>query len=140
MAAACTNGADQTGTDAAYARCVAMTNELRGTVGKPVVARSTALETFANTGAETDFAGAAHDHFRATNGGGISFAENECPHWDLSFGGGDEVKLVEACINAFWSEGPGGGHYDNMTGAYGTLGCGIYHEAMDYTIVQDYGQ
>jgi len=35
-------------------------------------------------------------------------------------------QLVAACIAAFYSEGPGGGHYDNMMGNYGTLGCGIY--------------
>ncbi len=132
-------GSDAGGSTPAYARCVAMTNELRASVGKPAVAQSATLEDFADTGAATDHGGQPHDHFRATNGGGIAFAENECPHWDLSFGAGDEVKLVEACINAFWSEGPGGGHYDNMTGDYAALGCGIYHEGTDYTIVQDYG-
>jgi hypothetical protein len=122
-----------------YQLCVDKTNALRATVGKPPVARSTTLETYANAGAMYDYSHQPHDHFKMTNGGGISFAENECPHWDLSFGGGDLAMLVSKCIDAFWSEGPGGGHYDNMTGPYAKLGCGLYHVGTDYTIIQDYG-
>ena len=121
--------------------CVTETNRLRATVGKPAVAESAPLETYANAGAQEDFAGSPHDHFRRTQGGGISFAENECPHWSLSGqGGGDYTQLVKACIAAFFSEGPGGGHYDNMTGNYGTLGCGIYASGGSVTIIQDFGR
>lgn len=126
---------------AARTACVTETNRLRATVGKPAVAESPTLVTFANAGAQEDFSGSPHDHFRRTQGGGISFAENECPHWSLSGqGGGDYTKLVKACIAAFFSEGPGGGHYDNMTGSYGTLGCGIYASGGDVTIIQDFGR
>lgn len=127
----------------AHERCVARTNELRVANGRAPVEQDAALEAYADEGAAYDFANGdpPHAHFRLEPvGGGIAFAENECPHWDLSFGAGDEVKLVEACINAFWSEGPGGGHYDNMMGDYGTLGCGIYASGTDHTIVQDFGQ
>ncbi len=121
--------------------CVTETNRLRATVGKPAVAESATLETYANAGAQEDFAGSPHDHFRRTQGGGISFAENECPHWSLSGqGAGDYTRLVKACIAAFFSEGPGGGHYDNMTGNYGTLGCGIYASGDAVTIIQDFGR
>lgn len=124
----------------AYQLCVDKTNQLRATVGKPALTRSATLEAFANEGAQYDFTRNPHDHFRTQSGNAlVAFAENECPHWDLSFGGGDEVMLVSKCIDAFWSEGPGGGHYDNMVGPYATLGCGIYHSGTDYTIVQDYG-
>ena len=52
---------------------------------------------------------------------------------------------VVACVAAFYSEGPGSdyathGHYINMMGDYGSLGCGIYQEGDKLTIVQDYGQ
>jgi hypothetical protein len=125
----------------AYQLCIDKTNTLRASVGKPAVARSAALETYSNASAMYDFNNPSppHAHFQMTNGGGISFAENECPHWDLSFGNGNEAMLVSACIDAFWSEGPGGGHYDNMTGPYASLGCGIYHVGTDYTIDQDFG-
>jgi hypothetical protein len=137
-------GDDGNPDDGPYARCVEKTNELRATVGRPPVERSAALEAYANEGAEYDHTRSPHDHFRSNSGGGIAFAENECPHWNLGFGGGTELGLIEACIDAFWSEGPGSGdahgHYNNMIGNYGTLGCGIYHEGDDYTIIQDFGQ
>src|SRR5262245_37282211 len=124
--------------DAPYRLCVDKTNDLRASVGVAPVMRSADLEAYANEGAEYDFTRNPHDHFRAF--GGTAFAENECPHWDLGFGSGTVVGLVDACIDAFWSEGPGGGHYENMIGAYGALGCGIYHQGSDYTIIQDYGR
>jgi len=147
----CGGGGDGTDPDAAraagdepYQLCVDKTNQLRATVGAPPVTRSTALEDYANTGAEYDHTRQPHDHFRSDSGGGIAFAENECPHWDLQFGGGSVTDLVGACIDAFWSEGPGTGtahgHYNNMIGNYGTLGCGIYNVNSDYTIIQDYGR
>lgn len=125
----------------AHAFCVQETNRYRTDGGRPAVERSTQLEAFANEGAMIDHAGTPHDHFRATSGGGIAFAENECPHWNLSAQGqGDMQQLVAACIAAFFSEGPGGGHYDNMMGNYGTLGCGIFQSGTSVTIIQDFGR
>jgi len=149
LAAAACGGADDdgtgdpdggTGTGGAHQLCVDKTNQLRASVGRPPVTRSATLEAYADEGAAYDHTRSPHDHFRDTNGGGISFAENECPHWDLSFGGGTEEGLMSACIDAFWSEGPGGGHYDNMVSNNTMLGCGIYHVGSDYTIIQDYGR
>jgi Cysteine-rich secretory protein family len=121
--------------------CVDETNRLRTMNGKPAVVRSAQLEDFADTGAMIDHIGAPHDHFRQTAGGGIAFAENECPKWSLQQqGGGDMTMLVKACIAAFYSEGPGGGHYDNMMGNYASLGCGIYDTSGTVTIIQDFGR
>jgi uncharacterized protein YkwD len=122
--------------------CVQETNRYRAMVGKPPVARSAALEDFAATGAEQDTQSmSAHGHFIATSGGGIAFAENACPSWLGWNVQGTVHDTVAACLAAFWSEGPGGGHYENMIGDYGTLGCGIYLQpTMGITIIQDYGQ
>jgi hypothetical protein len=126
--------------------CVQQTNHYRTTVPPPgtgaprsPVTESAQLEAFADTGAMVDYGSSPHNHFIMTNGGGTAFAENECPHWDLSSANGDLKMLVAACLAAFYSEGPGGGHYENMMGAYHTLGCGIYQHGTDVTIVQDYG-
>jgi hypothetical protein len=76
-----------------------------------------------------------------TSGGGISFAENECPqqgNWQAP-AGSDLVPVVKMCVKAFYDEGPGGGHYENMMGSYAKLGCGIYASGGKITIVQDYG-
>lgn len=135
------DGAAGPGDTSAHAFCVQETNRYRAMKGKPDVARSPQLETYANTGAMVDFNGSPHDHFRSTSGGGIAFAENECPHWNLQQqGGGDLDQLIAACIAAFFSEGPGGGHYENMLGNYATLGCGIFQSGSSVTIIQDFGR
>jgi len=138
-------GADAPANQSAHDVCISETNRYRAMTGKPALAKSTQLEAYADTGAMIDFGGSPHQHFSSTNGGGIAFAENECPKWNLQQqGGGDMSALVKACIAAFYSEGPGTdynthGHYINMMGAYAKLGCGIYMSGGLVTIVQDYG-
>jgi len=142
--AACSDSGSPSGSsDAAF--CVQETNRYRGMNRKPALTASAQLETYADTGAMVDFTSTPHNHFSSTHGGGIAFAENECPKWDLGAQGqGDMQKLVAACIAAFYAEGPGTdyqthGHYINMMGAYQTLGCGIFQSGTTVTIVQDYG-
>jgi len=137
---------DAPGNLSAHAYCVERTNYYRTNVPPPgsgsarsPVAESTQLEAYADTGAMVDDGTSPHNHFIMTDGGGIAFAENECPNWDLSYTNGDLNMLVAACVTAFYDEGPGGGHYENMMGPYATLGCGIYQSGSDVTIVQDYG-
>ena len=132
---------DGAGASPAHAFCIEETNRYRTMGGKAAVAHSPQLEDYANDGAEIDFNGTPHQHFSQTQGGGIAFAENECPRWSVAQqGGGDMKMLVGACIAAFYSEGPGGGHYDNMMGNYGTLGCGIFESGGRATIIQDFGR
>jgi hypothetical protein len=134
------DGADGSLNAAAQQFCVQETNRYRAMTGHTAVQRSTQLETFANTGAMVDHAAAPHDHFRQTHGGEIAFAENECPRWDVQQSGGDLNQLVAKCIAAFYSEGPGGGHYENLLGDYGSLGCGIFQSGTSVTIIQDFGR
>jgi hypothetical protein len=127
--------------------CVSETNRYRAMNGKPALAESAQLEAYADTGAMHDFTTSPHDHFSTTSGGGLAFAENECPqqgNWRYSEGE-DLDMVVGNCIAAFYAEGPGSdynthGHYINMMGDYGSLGCGIYYADGKITIVQDYGQ
>jgi hypothetical protein len=139
--AACGGDDGASGDSSAHQFCVDETNRYREMKGKAKVTRSPQLEEFADTGAMIDFNGQPHDHFRQTSGGGIAFAENECPKWSLQQqGGGDMNMLIAACIAAFMSEGPGGGHYENMLGNYATLGCGLYESGGQVTIIQDFGR
>jgi Cysteine-rich secretory protein family len=143
-------GGGGSGSNAALVECVTQTNAYRAMNGKSALTESTDLETYAATGAMFDYQNmSAHDHFSTTQGGGIAFAENECPGfegWNISNAGGDMTSLMDMCLQAFYDEGPGSdynthGHYINMMGDYGTLGCGIYEDSStgDVTIVQDYG-
>ena len=121
--------------------CVDETNRLRATQGKPALTHSAQLEAYSNTAAQYDTQmQSAHAYFKSNSGGGLSFAENECPSflgWRIM---GDVRNTIGQCLQAFYNEGPGGGHYENMMGNYGTLGCGVYIDGNNITIVQDYGR
>ena len=134
-------GGNGGGSTPAHAVCLTETNRYRTDNGKPEVAYSAALEAYANEGAMIDFSSSPHQHISSTSDGGIAFAENECPqqgNWRVP-SGGDISAVVADCIAAFYSEGPGGGHYENMMGPYATLGCGIYQSGDKITIIQDFG-
>ena len=129
------------GMPTALQTCVSETNRYRAMNSKPAVAESSTLEAYAATGAMYDFTNGPHAHFTSTSGGGIAFAENECPqqgNWQVQ-PGQSQSQVVVACVAAFYAEGPGGGHYTNMMGPYASLGCGIYQQGTAITIVQDYG-
>lgn len=122
-------------------RCVDDTNRYRATRGKPPVVASPRLEAYADEGAMLDFGTAPHRHFSSTSGGGLAFAENECPqqgNWQYA-PGEDLAAVVGACVEAFYAEGPGGGHYENLMGDHGALGCGMYDSGGKITIIQDFG-
>ena len=119
----------------ARARCVVLSNDYRARAGKGPVAVSAEIERYADEGAAFDHHATPHDHFSSTEGN--VFAENECPRWPVT---ADLLQVVDDCLAAFWSEGPGGGHYENLIGDYGTVGCGFYREGSEITIVQDFGQ
>jgi hypothetical protein len=132
--------------------CAAETNRYRDMVPVGHVTENTALDTYAATGAENDtMSGTPHSHFQSTSGGGIAYAENECPAslgWSISPDPSQaelEDKVAD-CIAAFWAEGPGAdyathGHYLNMTNAsFHTVGCGVYVDGSKLTITQDFGQ
>jgi hypothetical protein len=64
--------------------------------------------------------GHAHGAFGACP----DMAQNECPGWGALTG---PAGIVPGCLEAMWAEGPGGGHYDNMTRAgYTLVSCGFY--------------
>lgn len=139
--AACSGDMDGGGSSSDLEFCVEETNRLRALEGRPPLAHSTELEEFATEAARIDTEmSSAHYHFSNTSGGGIAFAENECPSflgWRLM---GDVRDTIAACLETFYSEGPGGGHYENMMGDYGSVGCGVYLDGDAITIVQDFGR
>jgi uncharacterized protein YkwD len=108
--------------------CIDDINSYRAQINVPPYTRSSDLEAFAATGAESDSqSGQAHGHFIATNGGnGVAFAENEVPGWPLAEYG-SVTAIMDQGMQMMWAEGPGGGHYENMASTQYTLaGCGTY--------------
>jgi uncharacterized protein YkwD len=117
-----------TSTTDALQHCVDVINSYRAQISVPAYARSSSLEAFAATGAQSDSqTGEAHGHFVSTNGGnGIAYAENEVPGWPLDQYG-SITDVIDQGMQMMWAEGPGGGHYDNMASTdYTQAGCGTY--------------
>lgn len=118
--------------------CVNETNRYRAMAGKSPLNRSTRLEEFAAEGARRDgSARVAHAHFNATRNQRIAFAENEVPWWPFARSGNVQ-SVIRQGIAGFWAEGTGGGHYKNLTGMYTQVGCGVFVNNGEITIVQDF--
>jgi hypothetical protein len=128
--------ADQTDAVAsALALCAAETNRYRASVGLAPLARSAALEAFATRAAAHDgAAGEAHSHFHLTRGGGVSIAETEIIGWQgFSLG-----AVVKYGLDLMWTGGPGGKHYDILTGPFSEIGCGVSFNGDGITVTQDF--
>lgn len=115
--------------------CVAETNRCRAMLGLPALTRSSELEAYAATGARQDgLAHRAHLHYKSANLAAKGIAENELPWWP-----GPSVRsVIEKGIATMWAEGPGGGHYENIRGPYSQLGCGVFVNGNEITVVQDF--
>lgn len=118
--------------------CVDEINRYRSSVGVAKLAPSDDVQTFSNEAARVDGeAHEAHKYFRETGGNGVSRAENEIPWWSLSQWGSVRT-IVKQGLAKEWAEGPGGGHYENMTGDYRVVACGISIKNGEVTITQDF--
>jgi uncharacterized protein YkwD len=127
-----------TSTASALTYCVSRTNDLRATLGRAALSRSSALEAYATSAAESDGRNhTPHRYFDQTRGGnGTASAENLIPWWSLGRHG-SVLAVMQTGIAAFFGEGPGGGHYRNMTSThYRSVGCGVFVNGDEVTIVQ----
>ena len=126
----------------AQAFCVAELNRYRVVAGPPPLARSEALERCALAAAVQDGKNqVAHQHFQETSGCGVAMAENELPWWGRGHPDGTVRGVIALGVQQMWEEGPGGGHFDNLTHPdYTEVGCGIYWDrAADMvTVVWDF--
>lgn len=116
--------------------CVDLTNQDRASVGRSALTRSGTLDSYAAAAAENDgTAHVGHQYFTRTNGGGVAFAENEVPWWLLSTRRTVRV-VVQQGIARMWAEGPEGSHYRHMNGPYTEIGCGLFVNGNEVTLVQ----
>jgi uncharacterized protein YkwD len=118
--------------------CVQETNRYRASVGLGALSQSAALESYAATGAQVDGrAHVAHSHFTNTSGGGVALAENVIPWWPLA-DYGTVQEVMRQGLAQMWAEGQSGVHYKNITGRYTQLGCGVFVDNGEITVVQDF--
>lgn len=110
-------------------------NRYRATIGRPPLTRSQALEDFAARGAETDgLARIAHHHFTMTNGGGTATAETEILWWRSA----TVRSVIRDGLAQMWQVGPQGEHYRILAGLYTEVGCGVFVNDGEVTVVQDF--
>lgn len=102
-----------------YQDCVDIINMYRATIGAPPYARWTDGEMCVDGQAKADSqSGTPHSAFGQCN----EWAQDECPGWP-----GPPDQMIGDCLAAMWAEGPGGGHYDNMSSTmYTKAACGYY--------------
>lgn len=118
--------------------CVDQINGFRASLGRPALRRSESLDAFSEQAARID--AEAHDphlYFRQTNGAGVSMAQNEIPWWKLTMFG-TVSKVIRQGLAQEFAEGPGGGHFDNITGGYTEVACGIAVVNGEVTVTQDF--
>src|SRR5262249_34010740 len=112
--------------------CLSTINSFRSKVGLPAYERWTKAETCAADQAKSDSqTGAGHGAFSRCG----EFAQNECPAYPFS-----PAQALRECLAGMWQEGPGGGHYENMTSKqYTKVACGVFVTASGQTwAVQDF--
>ena len=99
--------------------CADAINKYRASIGRTALTlkNDDATNTCMDKQSSDDGArGAAHAHFGACG----ERAQNECPGWS-----GDPGSQQVSCLKMMWAEGPGGGHYENMSNsAYTQVACG----------------
>jgi hypothetical protein len=108
-----------TGSGDASEACVTQINAYRAQLGLPAYERWTTAEACTDGQTQSDSqTGQAHGAFGQCD----EWAQNECPGWP-----GPPGDMILDCLAAMWSEGPGGGHYENMrSSSYERVACGFY--------------
>jgi hypothetical protein len=106
--------------DASVAQlCVDEINRYRATLGLGPLERASDREACANGQVAAD---ASSGHWHGRFGACGDAAQNECNASPTP-----AADMIKGCLHGMWSEGPGGGHYENMKSASATkVWCGFY--------------
>ncbi len=108
--------------------CLETVNAYRASEGNAALTSWTAQEDCAdNQAAQDQGSGTGHAHMGACG----EYAQNTCPGWPYDGTTEGAVAVLQSCLQAMWSEGPGEpysahGHYINMSNSrYTNLVCGF---------------
>ena len=110
--------------------CRDETNRYRAQQNRPPTVLSESLSERARVAAESDHASKIpHGYFQTHP---VS-AENEVLWWS----GSNVRQTISQAIAAFHSEGPSGGHWQNLMGPFNEVGCGVATGGGGITFVQN---
>lgn len=108
-----------------YEDCVTRINQLRWECQcLPPLERWADAEPCTDDNARFDSENGPHASFGLGQCGATgAVAQNECPHYPST------EAVLSGCFQSMWDEGPGGGHYENMSSHdYSRVACGFYFE------------
>jgi uncharacterized protein YkwD len=118
--------------------CVSDANRYRAMVSAPPVSRSTVIEAYALTAAQSDHASGQPHGYSIAHATG-TWGENELVRQSLSIWGGSVRATIQNANAAFWGEGPAGGHYQNLVNPrYTQVGCAWMVSGTAITLVQHF--
>ena len=111
--------------------CLSVINQYRASIGRPALTLRTSSSSCLDGQAAADAAsGFAHSAFGKCG----ESAQDVCPGWD-----GSPASSQPGCLKMMWDEGPGGGHYENMSNAdYKEVACGFAPVGNGYWMTQDF--
>jgi len=111
-----------------YQDCVDRVNQFRACVCLGPLARNNSGEACVDQEAQYDSTNGAHAGFIARICTPNGMGENECPGWGQAI-----PEIIDSCLQMMFDEGPGGGHYDNITGHFSSVACGFYTDGSGQT-------
>jgi len=115
--------------------CADEINRYRAVAGRPPLARSDSLETFAGRAAQHDAgAGVPHLLFSKTSGGGVARAETQLLRWKNA----TVRDVLTLGLARMWEAGPSGEHYQILIGPYTEVGCGVFTNGVEVSVAQAY--
>jgi hypothetical protein len=133
LAAACGSGG--TAMDNTLAYCVDQVNDVRTDAGLAALTRSPDVEAYAAAGAAIDGSSRIpHKHFTDTLDAGVAAAELEIPQFSFRAWGGVEGVIAEGVREQSVSPSA----RMTLVGDYTQLGCGIYQDGDEVTVVEDF--
>lgn len=115
--------------------CADEINRYRARVGRPPLTRSDTLDSLAAEAVQYDVtAGAPHQFFLKTNGGGVATAETELLLWRNY----PVRNAIEQGLAGMWAAGPSEPHYAVIIGPYTEVGCGVFVKGNEVSVAQEY--
>ena len=111
--------------------CLDAINQYRSSIGRSALTlKADAGACLDKQSADDGAVGAAHLNFGKCG----ESAQDECPGW-----GGDPGTAQAGCLKMMWGEGPGGGHYENMSNSgYRQVACGYAKVGGNWWMIQNF--
>lgn len=115
--------------------CASEINRYRSSLGRPALVRSASLEANAEAAAEYDATVRVPHAYFSTDRRLQSVTAETAILWWTGF---DVRSVIRKGLAQMWASGPATAHYDVLVGAFTQVGCGVFVNGSEVTVVQDF--